>query len=166
MTFRFGSFVTLVAIAAASSGCGKQGAASGDTAGAKTADSAAGAIATDGGGQKTAMANPLPSNKMGKIPLLEYHVIGGEKNGLYSRTVASFKADLEDVYRRGYRPITVAQMLDKDFSDVPDGMSPVVFVFDDASPEQFRYIEQNGKLEIDPTSGMGIWLDFAKSHPG
>ena len=29
-------------------------------------------------------------------------------------------------------------------SDVPAGMSPVVFVFDDASPEQFRYIEQNG----------------------
>ena len=32
--------------------------------------------------------------------------------------------------------------------------------------EQFRYIERNGKLEIDPTSGVGIWLDFAKTHPG
>ena len=38
---------------------------------------------------------------------------------------------------------TIAQMLDKNFADVPDGMSPVVFVFDDASPEQFRYIENN-----------------------
>jgi len=108
----------------------------------------------------------LTANQTGRIPVLEYHVIGGEKNGLYSRTVASFKADLEDVYRRGYRPITIAQMLDKDFSDVPAGMSPVVFVFDDASPEQFRYVEQNGKLEIDPMSGVGIWLDFAKTHPG
>ena len=36
---------------------------------------------------------------------------------------------------------------------------------DDASPEQFRYIENNGKLEIDPTSGLGIWLDFRKTHP-
>jgi peptidoglycan/xylan/chitin deacetylase (PgdA/CDA1 family) len=56
-------------------------------------------------------------------------------------------------------------MLDKDFRDVPAGMSPVIFVFDDASAEQFSYIENNGKLEIDPTSGMGIWLDFQKSHP-
>ena len=76
------------------------------------------------------------------------------------------RRDLEDVYRRGYRPITISQMLDKDFHDVPEGMSPVVIVFDDASAEQFSYIEQNGKLEIDSTSGMGIWLDFAKTHPG
>jgi peptidoglycan/xylan/chitin deacetylase (PgdA/CDA1 family) len=108
----------------------------------------------------------LPPNEQGRIPVLEYHVIGGEKNSLYTRTVASYKADLEDVYKRGYRPITIAQMLDKDFKDVPAGMSPVVFVFDDASPEQFSYVEKNGKLEIDPSSAVGIWLDFAKSHPG
>ena len=57
-------------------------------------------------------------------------------------------------------------MLDKDFSEVPEGMSPVAFVFDDASPEQFRYVEQNGQVTIDPTSAVGIWLDFAKTHPG
>lgn len=108
-----------------------------------------------------------PANHMGRIPVLEYHVIGGDKNALYTRTIASFKADLEDVYRRGYRPITIAQMLDKNFGDVPNGMSPVVFVFDDASPEQFRYVEgPDGKLTIDPNSGIGIWLDFAKTHPG
>jgi hypothetical protein len=94
-------------------------------------------------------------------------VIEGTKNSLYTRTPESFKADLEDVYKRGYRPITIAQLLDKDFSDVPAGMSPVVFVFDDASPSQFRYIQGvDGKLTIDPTSGVGIWLDFAKTHPG
>jgi hypothetical protein len=98
--------------------------------------------------------------------VLEYHVIGGDKNSAYTRTAASYRADMEEAYKRGYRPITIAQMLDKDFSDVPAGMSPVVFVFDDASDSQFRYLEQNGKLEIDPTSAVGIWLDFAKSHPG
>jgi hypothetical protein len=107
----------------------------------------------------------LPANHLGRIPILEYHVIGGTKNALYTRTPESFRKDLEDVYARGYRPITVSQMLDKDFRDVPPGMSPVIFVFDDASAEQFSYIENNGKLEIDPTSGMGIWLDFAKAHP-
>ncbi len=136
-------------------------------------DSAAGAVAaTNTPSATTSSDTPadtahgaLPSNHTGRIPVLEYHVIGGVKNGLYSRTVASYKTDLEDVYRRGYRPITIAQMLDKDFSDVPTGMSPVVFVFDDASPEQFRYTEA-GPPNIDPTSGVGIWLDFAKTHPG
>jgi hypothetical protein len=104
-------------------------------------------------------------NKLGRIPVLEYHIIG-DKDAMYSRTREHFRADLEDAYQRGYRPITVAQMLDKDFRDVPVGMSPVIVVFDDASPSQFRYIEKNGKLEIDPTSAVGIWLDFAKTHPG
>jgi len=109
---------------------------------------------------------PRPANELGRIPILEYHVIGGAADAQYTRTVASFKADLEDVYKRGYRPITIAQMLDKNFADVPDGMSPVVFVFDDASPSQFSYIDNGGNLTIDPNSGIGIWQDFAKTHPG
>ena len=159
MSFRFVSAVAIGSVAAL---CGCSQSKSPSTAGQSPShDSAAGSVA-----QSDTTKGTLPANHAGRIPVLEYHVIGGEKNGLYSRTVASFKADLEDVYRRGYRPITIAQMLDKDWSDVPPGMSPVVFVFDDASPEQFRYVEQNGKLEIDPTSGVGIWLDFAKTHPG
>jgi hypothetical protein len=105
-------------------------------------------------------------NRLGRIPVLEYHVIEGDKDGLYTRVPAHYLADLEAAYKLGYRPITIAQMLDKNFSDVPSGMAPVVVVFDDASPSQFRYIEKNGALEIDPTSGVGIWLQFAKSHPG
>jgi len=131
---------------------------------ASRSDSAGGALASSAGPVDSAK---LPSNHAGRIPVLEYHVIESTKNSLYTRTVDSFKADLEDVYKRGYRPITIAQLLDKDFSDVPSGMSPVVFVFDDASPSQFRYIEgADGKLTIDPTSAVGIWLDFAKTHPG
>jgi len=178
MTFRRIIAVTLVAQTGWFAACGSNSTKRPDAAdpkAGKSPDSAAGALAATGA---TVGANPtagsasdtgkkLPQNHSGRIPVLEYHVIGGEKNGLYTRTVASFKADLEDVYKRGYRPITIAQMLDKNFSDVPDGMSPVVFVFDDASPEQFSYVEgPDGKLTIDPNSGVGIWLDFAKSHPG
>jgi hypothetical protein len=140
-----------------------------------TRDSSGGAVAdvaVRAGGGPGAASPPatagggLPANSQGRIPVLEYHVIGGDKNALYSRTAASYRADLDEAYRLGYRPITIAQMLDKDFRDVPPGMSPVVFVYDDASDSQFRYVEKNGTLEIDPTSGMGIWLDFAKTHPG
>jgi hypothetical protein len=167
MTFRAMLSVTLVALLALTAACGSK---AGGTP--KTAESASGAIATEGAGPKMASAGDtvrgkLPANHMGRIPVLEYHVIGGEKNALYTRTVASFRADLEDVYKRGYRPITIAQMLDKNFADVPDGMSPVIFVFDDASPEQFSYIQgADGNLTIDPNTGVGIWEDFMKTHPG
>ncbi len=113
----------------------------------------------------SAPAQNRPSNRLGRIPVLEYHLIS-DHDALYSRTRDHFRADLEDAYRRGYRPVNLSQVLDRNFTDVPVGMSPIVVVFDDASPSQFSYIERNGKLEIDPASGVGIWLDFAKSHPG
>lgn len=163
MTFRFRYSVMLVALLSA---CGKS---KSETAGARPVASGGEVAPSAPAGQPVAAPDTVkrPPNHMGRIPVLEYHVIGGDKNALYTRTVASVKADLEEVYRRGYRPITIAQMLDKNFSDVPDGMSPVVFVFDDASPEQFRYTEgADGKLTIDPTSGVGLWLEFAKTHPG
>lgn len=174
MTFRVVLSVTLVALSAAA--CGDKAKASNATASngrAATADSAGGAVTANASASAGTAANAadpgarLPANHMGRIPVLEYHVIAGTQNALYTRTVASFKADLEDVYKRGYRPITIAQLLDKNFSDVPDGMSPVVFVFDDASPSQFSYIQgANGQLTIDPNSGIGIWEDFMKTHPG
>lgn len=145
-------------------------------AGGTTAQSSSGEVASSAtahgarAGNAEAAGTPgsatRAANKLGRIPVLEYHVIGGEKNALYTRTRESFRSDLEDVYRRGYRPITMRQLLDKDFSEVPTGMSPVVFVFDDASPEQFAYVERDGKIEIDPQSAVGIWLDFAKTHQG
>ena len=95
--------------------------------------------------------------------VLEYHLIT-DHNGDYARERGQFRKDLELLYNRGYRPVNMSDVLDKKL-DLPRGISPVVFVFDDASPEQFRYIDNNGKLEIDPTSGIGIWLDFKKTHP-
>jgi hypothetical protein len=160
MSLRTASIFLVAAAVACSGGRDAARPSAGEGTSPSTPDSSGGEIAAS----TDATKGTLPPNTMGRIPVLEYHVIGGEQNKLYTRTIASFKADLEDVYRRGYRPITIAQMLDKDFRDVPPGMSPVVFVFDDASPEQFSYLGEAGK--IDPNSGVGIWLDFAKTHPG
>ncbi len=165
-------YLVLAFAAACSSGAEHGNATTHDSAGGNVTASTDGSRATGDSSSATASASgstergTLDQNLQGRIPVLEYHVIGGDKNALYSRTAASYRADLDTAYKLGFRPITIAQMLDKDFSDVPPGMSPVVFVYDDASPSQFRYIENNGKLSIDPTSGIGIWLDFAKSHPG
>ena len=106
--------------------------------------------------------NRVP-NEMGRIMVLEYHLIT-DHNGDYARERGQFRKDLELLYDRGYRPVNMSDVLDKKLN-LPKGLSPVVFVFDDASPEQFRYINNNGNLEIDPTSGIGIWLDFKKTHP-
>ena len=102
-------------------------------------------------------------NELGRIPVVEYHLID-TADGRYARERGRFARDLELIYRRGYRPVSISQLLDRKI-DLPRGLSPVVFVFDDASPSQFRYIERNGNLEIDPVSGVGIWMDFRKKHP-
>jgi hypothetical protein len=102
-------------------------------------------------------------NLMGRIPVLEYHLIG-ETDGRWQRSIASFKRDLAMLYERGYRPVSVSDLVDKRI-DLPAGMSPVVFTFDDASPSQFRYVEQDGELIVDPNSAVGIWLEFRKTHP-
>ncbi len=121
---------------------------------------------TAGAGVTPAATGPttdLPPNEMGRIPVLEYHLIG-PKAAQWTRTPADLKQDLQTLYDRGYRPVNMVDVLDRKL-DLPRGISPVVFVFDDASPSQFRYIERNGNLEIDPTSAVGIWKDFQKTHP-
>ena len=114
----------------------------------------------------TAFAQAAPSrapNENGRIPILEYHLIV-DHDSRWGRSSDHFRRDLQLLYDRGYRPITVAQMVDKRI-DIAPGTSPVVFTFDDASPGQFRYIERSGQLEIDPNSAVGIWLDFNSKHP-
>jgi hypothetical protein len=129
-------------------------------------DSAAGNVDAVSVTQSKSDSTFGPPNHLGRIPVLEYHVIG-DTQSLYQQKRETFRKNMETLYARGYRPITMAQMLDKDFSMVPAGMSPVVFVFDDASASQFKYIDKGGgKLEIDPTSAIGVWNDFAASHPG
>ena len=122
----------------------------------------AGPAVSSGAISGTPNPNRVP-NEMGRIMVLEYHLIT-DHNSAYSRERGQFRKDLELLYDRGYRPVNMSDVLDKKLN-LPRGFSPVVMVFDDASPEQFRYIENNGKLEIDPTSGVGIWLDFKKTHP-
>lgn len=105
----------------------------------------------------------LRPNPDGRVPILEYHLIA-DSDSRWGRSWRHFRQDLEMLYDRGYRPVTVSQLVDRKF-DIPAGTSPVVFTFDDASPGQFRYIEHDGELVIDSTSAVGIWLAFHAAHP-
>mgnify|MGYP000001378042 CR=1 FL=1 len=114
----------------------------------------------------TAAASPgsdRAPNEYGRIPIVEYHLVEAE-DGTYKVSRERFRAELDTLYARGYRPIALGELLDKRIH-LARGHSPVLFIFDDASPSQFRYIENNGALEIDPSSALGIWLDFAKDKP-
>jgi peptidoglycan/xylan/chitin deacetylase (PgdA/CDA1 family) len=102
-------------------------------------------------------------NTLGRIPILEYHLIG-QQEGRWERHYEAFRRDLELLYARGYRPISISQLVDGNIV-LPAGLSPVVLTFDDASPSQFRYIERDGRLEIDSTTAVGVWLNFRRTHP-
>ncbi len=110
--------------------------------------------------QQPAVRAPNPD---GRVPILEYHLVA-DSDTRWGRSWRHFAQDLQLLYDRGYRPVTVSQLVDRSF-DLPPGTSPVVFTFDDASPGQFRYIERDGKLEIDSTSAIGVWLAFHAKHP-
>lgn len=105
----------------------------------------------------------LPPNEMGRIPVLEYHLLG-DRESQWMVERQHFRRQLQLLYDRGYRPVSMQEFVDRKI-DLPAGFSPVVFTFDDASPEQFSWIERNGTREIDPTTAVGIWMDFRKSHP-
>ena len=112
----------------------------------------------------TAFAGPpLPPNELGRLMILEYHKIDYPENR-WTRTPENFRRDLETLYARGYRLIALHDLLDGRIA-LPLGTTPVVLTFDDSSPGQFRYLQRNGTLEIDPKSGVGILEAFIAERP-
>ena len=107
-------------------------------------------------------ADPAP-NELGKVLILEYHLIQPEPSE-WARTAQDFRRDLQMLYDSGYRALSLSDYVQGKI-DIPAGMHPVIFTFDDSSPGQFRYLVRNGKKEIDPDCAVGMFLDFKKRHP-
>ena len=110
-----------------------------------------------------ASAGALPPNELGRIMILEYHKIDYPEER-WTRTPENFRRDLETLYTRGYRLVNLNAVLDGKLK-LPAGMTPVVLTFDDSSPGQFRYIEENGRFVIDPKSGIGVLEAFIRERP-
>jgi peptidoglycan/xylan/chitin deacetylase (PgdA/CDA1 family) len=110
-----------------------------------------------------APAEPLQPNELGRVMILEYHKIDYPEER-WTRTPENFRRDLETLYARGYRLQGLNALLDGRIT-APTGTTPVVLTFDDSSPGQFRYIERNGTLEIDPKSAVGILDAFLRERP-
>ncbi len=104
----------------------------------------------------------LKVNELGAIMILVYHRIGEE--GSQSRTPENFLSDLEYLYEQGYRCISLRDLLANHIAVEP-GYTPVVITFDESDPSQFRYVEEDGQLRIDPRCAVGIMEDFSAAHP-
>lgn len=102
----------------------------------------------------------LPPNELGEIMVLEYHRLG-ENEGEWIRSAEHFKEDLANLYERGYRPITMRQLLSGDIN-TPAGTTPVVFTFDDSSLGQFYFLDDGS---IDPNTMVGMWAAFQEQNP-
>jgi peptidoglycan/xylan/chitin deacetylase (PgdA/CDA1 family) len=108
-------------------------------------------------------AQTAPANELGRVMILEYHKIDYPEHR-WTRTPENFRRDLETLYTRGYRLVNLNEVLDGRIA-TPAGTTPVVLTFDDSSPGQFRFVQRNGAVEIDPKSGLGVLEGFIARYP-
>lgn len=104
-------------------------------------------------------------NEVGAVMIIMYHRI--EKSSTHSelfRAPEEFRKDLETLYKKNYRPVTVSEFIENRM-DVPAGKTPVVITFDDSYASQFRVIDKDGKRSIDPDCGVGIIEAMHRDHP-
>jgi hypothetical protein len=101
-------------------------------------------------------------NESGKVMILMYHNIGDEEK-TWVRTPDNFRRDLETLYAKGYRPVSLVDYVRGSF-DIPAGTTPFVLTFDDGNENNFRYLETDLGWEIDPECAVGILESFRKEH--
>jgi hypothetical protein len=130
-----------------------------------------GKTSTEGGDRSTTVAPttttaPDPAsvgaNELGSVPVVMYHRIVPQVKGEFDRTPEQFRAELTRLHDAGFRPVTAREYVTGDMP-IEAGRSPVVLTFDDSTRDQFALTAAG---EVDPSSAIGILLDFAASHPG
>lgn len=102
----------------------------------------------------------LNPNEAGKIMILMYHNISDVEK-TWTRTFENFKKDLEILYEKGYRPISLTDYVNGNIT-TEMGYTPIVLTFDDGNLNNFRYLEDG---TLDPNSAVGILVDFHEKHP-
>lgn len=101
----------------------------------------------------------LKPNEAGKVMVLMYHNIGAEE-AEWVRTPANFRKDLEVLYEKGYRPVSLKDYVNGNVT-VEQGRTPVVLTFDDGNLNNFEYLDDG---QINPDSAAGLLVDFHEKH--
>lgn len=108
--------------------------------------------------------NTIKPNEAGEIMVLMYHHIR-EPEAEWARTPENFKRDLQTLYEKGFRPISLNDYVAGNIT-TEAGFTPVVFTFDDGNQNNFNMIQNSaGEWIVDPDSAVGILVDFNKKHP-
>ncbi|HEV2128368.1 MAG TPA: polysaccharide deacetylase family protein [Thermomicrobiales bacterium] len=108
----------------------------------------------------------LEPNELGVIPVLQYHLFTTDpaEENEFTRTIEDFRADFQWLYDHSFYVIPMADLVRNQIS-APPGKHPVVLSFDDATPGQFRLIEQeDGNLLVDPNSAVGVMEEFYRKY--
>lgn len=106
----------------------------------------------------------LKPNEAGEVMVLMYHNLGSEEEE-WVRTPENFKKDLNILYEKGYRAVSLKDYVNNEM-DVAVGMTPVVLTFDDGNENNFRMIKnEKGEDIIDPNSVIGILDNFKEEYP-
>jgi peptidoglycan/xylan/chitin deacetylase (PgdA/CDA1 family) len=104
-------------------------------------------------------------NESGKIIIIMYHRFADVEKDEWTRSFENFYKDLEYLYEKGYRSISLSDYLNNNIK-VPVGCSPIIFTFDDGTKGQFNLIkDENGNLVSNPNSAVGIMEKFYNEHP-
>ncbi|MDQ3812710.1 MAG: polysaccharide deacetylase family protein [Armatimonadota bacterium] len=105
-------------------------------------------------------------NEAGAVMILMYHDFDPKRpNNDLNRTPDQFRKDLEMLYQRGYRPVTVTEFIENRM-DLPPGKTPVVLTFDDSKPTQFNIkTTGDGQQVIDRNCAVGILQKFHEKNP-
>ncbi|WP_431956861.1 polysaccharide deacetylase family protein [Nocardia lijiangensis] len=101
------------------------------------------------------------ANELGLVPVLMYHQVTANPAGEYDQTPEEFRAELDRLYREGYRPVTAAAYISGAI-DIPAGTHPVVLTFDDSTISQLAL---TGDGRPAPDSAVGILEEFGAGHP-
>ncbi|MEV7729367.1 polysaccharide deacetylase family protein [Streptomyces sp. NPDC087917] len=101
------------------------------------------------------------ANELGQVPVLMYHQLTEKPAGVYDRTPADFRSELERLARENYVPVTA-----RDFQtgriDIPAGAHPVVLTFDDSTNSQMR-LDRSGMPA--PDTAIAILTETARKFP-
>ncbi|QUI24761.1 polysaccharide deacetylase family protein [Vallitalea pronyensis] len=101
-------------------------------------------------------------NELGHIMVIMYH--GILDNYPYHVTEEQFLKDLQYMYEKGYRPISMRDYLDNHIT-VEAGYTPIVLTFDDGLESTFSMVEENGELVPKTGTAVEIMERFAKDYP-
>jgi peptidoglycan/xylan/chitin deacetylase (PgdA/CDA1 family) len=102
-----------VLVAAGAAGCGDRADAKPNTAVAGPATAASPAPTASSPAAPAAAATDRAPNELGRIPVLEYHLIVPQETNEFTRTPQRLRQDLEELRRRGYVPVNMTDVLDK-----------------------------------------------------